>query len=87
MGPLSDMGLPGDDKVKVEHILVLSVASTLEEPLRRALVMWGDSSRGAMQSLKVLGYAAATYLVLAGASLLVDSFRKIHGNQDDKKES
>jgi hypothetical protein len=79
--PLADYG--GSDKVTVEHILVLGVSSTLEEPIRRALVSWGQSSKGTMKSLQILGYAASAYLVMLGASRLIDSIRK--RNHDGEK--
>ena len=72
--PLADYG--GSDKVTIEHVLVLGLSSSLEEPLRRALVSWGQSSRGTMKSLQILGYAASAYLVMMGASRLIYSMRK-----------
>lgn len=87
MGPLSDLGMSsGDDKVTVEHLLVLGVSKTLEEPLRKALVMWGESSTSLVRSMKVLGYAAATYLVLTGFSRFIDSLGRSRRRLDDDKE-
>lgn len=62
-------------KVTVEHVLILSVAKSIEEPLRRALKAWGESSKGTLKSLQIFGYAASAYLVMLGASRLIDSMR------------
>lgn len=69
MGPLDDYGV--SDKITVEHLLILSVS----DPLRQALVAWGNSSKGTMKSFQILGYAAAAYLVMAGVSCVIDSIR------------
>jgi len=80
--PLADYG--GSDKVTVEHVLVLSVASVWEEPLLRAFKAWGESSKGTMKSLQILGYAASAYLVMLGASHLIDSIRSKRKKDDDE---
>lgn len=73
--PLSEYGVAGD-KVTVEHVLILSLSKSIEEPLRRAFLAWGESSKGTLKSLQILGYAASAYLVMLGASHLIDSVRR-----------
>ena len=82
--PLADYG--GSEKVTVEHIFVLSVASVWEEPLRRVFRAWGESGKGVMKSLEILGYAASAYLVMLGASHLIDSIRSKRKNNDNDDE-
>lgn len=86
--PLAEYGYGNGEKVTVEHVLVLSVASAWEEPLRRAFRAWGESSKGTMKSLEILGYAASAYLVMLGASHIIDSLRsnKRKKKDDDEEE-
>ena len=73
--PLAEYGYGTGEKVTIEHVLILTVPSAWEKPLQRALVAWGECSKGTLKSLQILGYAASAYLVMLGASRLVESFR------------
>lgn len=89
--PLAEYGYGNGEKVTVEHVLVLSVASAWEEPLRRAIRAWSDSAKGTMKSLQILGYAASAYLVMLGASHIIYSLRsskrkKNESDDDDDKQ-
>jgi hypothetical protein len=89
--PLSDLGLSGTDEIlNLDHKLVFSVSSSMEEAMRRTLLALEHTSRDTARTLRLVGYAAATYLVLTGLSNLVASLssrRKSLDNRpnDDKK--
>mmetsp|Transcript_2981 Transcript_2981/g.5088 ORF Transcript_2981/g.5088 Transcript_2981/m.5088 type:complete len:84 (-) Transcript_2981:62-313(-) len=72
---LSDLGRSPDDRVQVEHVLVLSLAPTWREPLLRALQTWSDTSKLTLGTLKIVGYGVAAYFVLAGISKVIDSIQ------------
>jgi|Transcript_5268 hypothetical protein len=73
--PLSDLGLiSGTDEIlNLDHRLVFSVSSSMEEAMRRTLLALEHTSRDTARTLRLVGYAAATYLVLTGLSNLVAS--------------
>lgn len=74
---LSDLGLTSDDeKISVEHVLVLSLAPNWREPLLRALQTWSDTSKATIGVFKVIGYGVASYLVLAGVSKVISAIRR-----------
>jgi len=73
---LRDYGLSSTgEKIQVEHILVLSLSSSWEEPVRRFLKAWGESGKSVVNTFQAIGYGVATYLVLAGISRVIDSTR------------
>lgn len=80
MGPLSNLGMEPTDKVVVEHVLILSTSAAWEETIRRAITLWGKTTRETVGVFRVIGYGLAAYLVLAGTSKLIDSLKK----KDDK---
>lgn len=77
MASLRDYGLASSgEKIRVEHILVLSLSSAWEEPVRRWLQVWGESSRSMLKTFQVMGCGLAAYLVLSGVSRVIDSLRQ-----------
>lgn len=83
--PLSELGLVVDDKLSIDHAIVLSVTKSVEEALRQTLVAVTKSSREISRLTKVVGYAAATYLVLAGVARVIEaSSGRKGGSKSDK---
>jgi hypothetical protein len=80
MGILSDSGMSTSDKITLEHVLILSTSAAWEEVIRRAITLWGKSTRDTLGIFRVVGYGLAAYLVLSGASKVIDSLKK------DKKD-
>ena len=71
--PLSELGLATDEKLSVEHAIVLSMTKGMEEAVRQTLVTVTKSSKEANRVMKIVGYAAATYLVLAGVARVIEA--------------
>ena len=81
--PLSEIGLSagsGDEiSARVEHLLTLGAGAGLEEPARRMLLSLSDSSRDATRTVRIVGYAAATYLILCGVARIIEASRGERG--------
>ncbi len=71
--PLTELGLATDDKLSVEHAIVLSMTKGMEEAVKHTLVTITKSSKEANKVMKIVGYAAATYLVLAGVARVIEA--------------
>jgi hypothetical protein len=74
--PLSELGLAMDDKLSVEHAIILSMTKSMEETVRHTLVAVTKSSKEANKIMKIVGYAAATYLVLSGVAKVIEATSK-----------
>lgn len=64
--PLSELGL-GDQKIQVEHTIILATTAALEKPIKKILAACGSSSERTMKTVEVIGFGIAAYLVLAGS--------------------
>ena len=82
--PLSELGLSTDEKLSVEHAIVISMTTSMEEALRQTLVTVTKSSKDANRVMKVIGYAAATYLILAGVSRVIEASSSSRRKMDDQ---
>ena len=72
--PLAELGMSGSDRISLDHALALTVsAGSIQEPLRRALLAVADSSRETSRTLRIVGLAAAAYLVCAGVARVVEA--------------
>lgn len=79
--PLSELGLSSDEKLSVEHAIVLSMTKSMEEAVKHVLVSVTKSSKEANRVIKIVGYAAATYLVLSGVAKVIEASKS---TKDDK---
>ena len=79
--PLSELGLSSDEKLSVEHAIVLSMTKSMEEAVKHVLVTVTKSSKEANRVMKIVGYAAATYLVLSGVAKVIEASKS---TKDDK---
>jgi hypothetical protein len=77
MGPLSDMNMiTGEgETIKVEHILVFGLSGALDKALKAATAAWGRSCKNSFDTVRVVGYGLAAYLVLMGTSSFIDAVR------------
>jgi hypothetical protein len=82
--PLSELGFTSDEKISVDHAIVLSMTKSLEEAVRVALVTITKSSKEVNKMMKVVGYAAATYLVLSGVARVIEASSS--GSKEDKEK-
>jgi len=82
--PLRELGLSTDEKLTVEHAIVLSMTKSLEESVKNALVALTKSSKDANWVMKIVGCAAATYLVLAGVARVIEASSSSGSKGDDK---
>ena len=83
--PLSELGLATDEKLSVEHAIVLSMTKSMEEAVRQTLVTVTKSSKEVNRMMKIVGYAAATYLVLAGVARVIEASSSAKkGNHENK---
>lgn len=69
-----------DEKLSVEHAIVLSMTKGMEEAVKHVLVTVTKSSKEANRMMNIVGYAAATYLVLSGIAKVIEATKK-----DDKQ--
>mmetsp|Transcript_10430 Transcript_10430/g.13195 ORF Transcript_10430/g.13195 Transcript_10430/m.13195 type:complete len:93 (+) Transcript_10430:82-360(+) len=85
--PLAELGLAVDEKLSVEHALtqpiVLSMTKSMEEAVKHTLVTITKSSKEINRVIKIVGYAAATYLVLAGVARVIEASTS-RPKEDDK---
>ncbi len=79
--PLAELGLSTDEKFSVEHAIVLSMTKSMEEAVKHVLVTITKSSKEANRTMKIVGYAVATYLVLSGVAKVIEASNK---SKDDK---
>ena len=74
--PLAELGLDdGEGPLSV----TLHITTSMEETLRQTLVGLTKNSKDVNRIMKVVGYAAATYLVLAGVARLIEAQASIRG--------
>lgn len=71
--PLSELGISTDEKLTVEHAIVLQMSKSMEEALRYTLLAVTKSSKEANRTMKIIGYAVASYLVLAGVARVIEA--------------
>jgi hypothetical protein len=74
---MKDYGLSDTGEMKVEHLLTLSLASSIEKPFLKALLAITESGRDAAKALKIVGYGVAGYLFLLGISKVIDASGKL----------
>jgi len=81
--PLAELGLSTDDgTLSVDHAIALSMTKSMEETVIQAIVALTKSSKDANRVMKVVGYAAATYLVLAGVAKVIEASKKGSGSAE-----
>lgn len=80
--PLSELGL-GDQKIQVEHTIILATTAALEKPIKKILAACGSSSERTMKTVEVIGFGIAAYLVLAGVAKVIEAV----GNQRSSSRS
>ena len=83
--PLAELGLSTEEgSLAIDHAIVLTVnaGKTLEDTLLHTLAALTKSSKDANRVMKVVGYAAATYLVLAGVARVIEASRSNKGDEN-----
>lgn len=74
--PLSELGLVGDEgKMSIDHAIVISTTKALEGALLQAVMTLNKSTKDANKMMKILGYAASTYIVLLGVARVIEASR------------
>ena len=91
MGLAGELGLSDESKINLEHKILLTAASSLATPLADTLRVISQTSRDASKTFKIVGYAAASYLIMAGIariieSLSISSSKTLCNNDENKKE-
>mmetsp|Transcript_15845 Transcript_15845/g.22565 ORF Transcript_15845/g.22565 Transcript_15845/m.22565 type:complete len:100 (-) Transcript_15845:316-615(-) len=85
VNPLAELGLSEENgKIEIEHAILISATSAVEQAFRQALVSLTNSSRETSRVMKLVGYAAATYLVLSGVARVIEASSK-SGNEEGRK--
>ncbi len=85
--PWAELGVTGDDgKLTVEHALLLSGSAAMESTFRETLAVIAKSSRETSKSIKIVGYAAAIYLVMSGVAKIIESYKKSDSDDIESKK-
>ena len=75
--PFAELGLaPDDGKLSIDHAILVNISKSMEDTLRHTLHSITKSSRDASRVMKVVGYAAAAYLVMAGVARIIEASKK-----------
>lgn len=75
--PLAELGLSSDDgTISIDHAIVFSVAKSLEEAICKTLVALTKSSKDVNRVMKIVGYAAASYLLMSGVAKIIEASKK-----------
>lgn len=75
--PLAELGLSSDDgTMSIDHAIVLSVTKSLEEAICKTLVALTKSSKDVNRVMKIVGYAAASYLLMSGVAKIIEASKK-----------
>mmetsp|Transcript_15846 Transcript_15846/g.22566 ORF Transcript_15846/g.22566 Transcript_15846/m.22566 type:complete len:101 (-) Transcript_15846:316-618(-) len=86
VNPLAELGLSEENgKIEIEHAILISATSAVEQAFRQALVSLTNSSRETSRVMKLVGYAAATYLVLSGVARVIEASSSKSGNEEGRK--
>jgi protein gp37 len=82
--PLSELGLASDDgTLSVDHAIVLSMSKTMEETLRHTFLTLTKTTKDANRIMKIVGYAAAAYLVMAGVARIIEASSSSSSRKQD----
>lgn len=85
--PLSELGLSVDDGViSVDQKLVLSMTKPMEEAIRKFICTLSQNSKDATRIMRVISYAAASYLVLAGVAKVIEASKKGNSSSNTNEE-
>jgi len=76
MGLAGDLGLSDDSRINLEHTLLLSASKPLTDQACKTLASITQTSRDTSKMIQIVGYATAAYLIMAGASKLLDSYQR-----------
>ena len=86
--PLSELGLVSDDgTLSVDHAIVLSMSKSMEETLRHTFMTLTKTTKDANRVMKVVGYAAAAYLVMAGIAKIIEASSSSTGGSISRKRN
>jgi hypothetical protein len=75
--PFAELGLSSEDgTMTIDHAIALSMTKSIEAALLQTLTTLTKSSKDMNRVFKVLGYAAASYLVLSGVAKVIEAAKK-----------
>mmetsp|Transcript_12063 Transcript_12063/g.18160 ORF Transcript_12063/g.18160 Transcript_12063/m.18160 type:complete len:99 (-) Transcript_12063:197-493(-) len=84
---MNELGLLGDQKIELEHTIILATTAALEKPIKKILQACSSSSERTMRTVEVVGYGIAAYLVLAGIAKVVEAVGKQSSSSTSTKRS
>ena len=75
--PLAELGLsPEEGTLTIDHAITLSMTQAVEKALLQTLTSITQSTKDVNRMMRVLGYAAASYLFLSGVAKVMDVYKK-----------